>query len=149
MAKEQIHLGIFVIGHVDSGKSTTTGHLNEKQMVDICPTCHVWPRLCYFGYELELGCIDEKSKETKALRRKERNAENAPIRAYLRARKEAEKREWKSLIISYEGASGDFTGCTGQTEPLRMKGKLILLVKASNLRIRTVVYDYMVIYVAA
>ncbi|GKB54812.1 hypothetical protein Tco_0905565 [Tanacetum coccineum] len=50
----------------------------------------------------------------------------------------------KPLIISYEGASGDFTGCTDQPEPLRLKGKLILLLRASNLRIRTVVYDYMV-----
>ena len=27
MVKEKIHINIVVIGHVDSGKSTTTGHL--------------------------------------------------------------------------------------------------------------------------
>ena len=27
MGKEKIHINIVVIGHVDSGKSTTTGHL--------------------------------------------------------------------------------------------------------------------------
>ena len=30
MAKEKIHINIVVIGHVDSGKSTTTGHLIYK-----------------------------------------------------------------------------------------------------------------------
>uniref|UniRef100_A0A667Y9F7 Elongation factor 1-alpha-like n=1 Tax=Myripristis murdjan TaxID=586833 RepID=A0A667Y9F7_9TELE len=30
MAKEKIHVNIVVIGHVDSGKSTTTGHLIYK-----------------------------------------------------------------------------------------------------------------------
>ena len=30
MGKEKIHLNIVVIGHVDSGKSTTTGHLIYK-----------------------------------------------------------------------------------------------------------------------
>ncbi|GJV74910.1 E3 ubiquitin protein ligase UPL3-like protein isoform X1 [Tanacetum coccineum] len=34
MAKEQIYISIFVAGHVDSGKSTTTGLLSENQMVD-------------------------------------------------------------------------------------------------------------------
>ena len=28
--KEKIHISIVVIGHVDSGKSTTTGHLIHK-----------------------------------------------------------------------------------------------------------------------
>ena len=27
MGKEKVHINIVVIGHVDSGKSTTTGHL--------------------------------------------------------------------------------------------------------------------------
>ena len=30
MGKEKVHLNIVVIGHVDSGKSTTTGHLIYK-----------------------------------------------------------------------------------------------------------------------
>ena len=30
MGKEKTHLNIVVIGHVDSGKSTTTGHLIYK-----------------------------------------------------------------------------------------------------------------------
>lgn len=30
MVKEKIHINIVVIGHVDSGKSTTTGHLIYK-----------------------------------------------------------------------------------------------------------------------
>ena len=30
MAKEKIHINIVVVGHVDSGKSTTTGHLIYK-----------------------------------------------------------------------------------------------------------------------
>ena len=30
MPKEKIHINIVVIGHVDSGKSTTTGHLIYK-----------------------------------------------------------------------------------------------------------------------
>ena len=30
MGKEKLHLNIVVIGHVDSGKSTTTGHLIYK-----------------------------------------------------------------------------------------------------------------------
>ncbi len=30
MAKEKLHINIVVIGHVDSGKSTSTGHLIYK-----------------------------------------------------------------------------------------------------------------------
>ena len=30
MGKEKLHLNLVVIGHVDSGKSTTTGHLIYK-----------------------------------------------------------------------------------------------------------------------
>ena len=30
MGKEKIHINIVVIGHVDSGKSTSTGHLIYK-----------------------------------------------------------------------------------------------------------------------
>ena len=30
MAKDKIHINIVVIGHVDSGKSTSTGHLIYK-----------------------------------------------------------------------------------------------------------------------
>jgi elongation factor 1-alpha len=30
MPKEKIHVSLVVIGHVDSGKSTTTGHLIYK-----------------------------------------------------------------------------------------------------------------------
>lgn len=30
MAKEKVHVNVVVIGHVDSGKSTTTGHLVYK-----------------------------------------------------------------------------------------------------------------------
>ena len=30
MGKEKTHINIVVIGHVDSGKSTTTGHLISK-----------------------------------------------------------------------------------------------------------------------
>lgn len=30
MGKEKLHINIVVIGHVDSGKSTTTGHLIYK-----------------------------------------------------------------------------------------------------------------------
>ncbi|KAF5852148.1 hypothetical protein GGP41_000878 [Bipolaris sorokiniana] len=30
MGKEKIHINVVVIGHVDSGKSTTTGHLIYK-----------------------------------------------------------------------------------------------------------------------
>lgn len=30
MPKEKLHINIVVIGHVDSGKSTTTGHLIYK-----------------------------------------------------------------------------------------------------------------------
>jgi elongation factor 1-alpha len=30
MGKEKLHVNLVVIGHVDSGKSTTTGHLIYK-----------------------------------------------------------------------------------------------------------------------
>jgi len=30
MGKEKLHINVVVIGHVDSGKSTTTGHLIYK-----------------------------------------------------------------------------------------------------------------------
>jgi elongation factor 1-alpha len=30
MGKEKMHINVVVIGHVDSGKSTTTGHLIYK-----------------------------------------------------------------------------------------------------------------------
>ena len=30
MAKEKTHINVVIIGHVDSGKSTTTGHLVYK-----------------------------------------------------------------------------------------------------------------------
>jgi len=30
MGKEKIHISLVVIGHVDAGKSTTTGHLIYK-----------------------------------------------------------------------------------------------------------------------
>ena len=30
MGKEKVHINIVVIGHVDSGKSTSTGHLIYK-----------------------------------------------------------------------------------------------------------------------
>jgi elongation factor 1-alpha len=30
MGKEKVHINVVVIGHVDSGKSTTTGHLIYK-----------------------------------------------------------------------------------------------------------------------
>jgi len=30
MGKERIHINLVIIGHVDSGKSTTTGHLVYK-----------------------------------------------------------------------------------------------------------------------
>lgn len=30
MGKEKIHINLVIIGHVDSGKSTTTGHLVYK-----------------------------------------------------------------------------------------------------------------------
>lgn len=30
MAKERIHINLVIIGHVDGGKSTTTGHLVYK-----------------------------------------------------------------------------------------------------------------------
>lgn len=30
MAKEKTHVNVVIIGHVDSGKSTTTGHLVYK-----------------------------------------------------------------------------------------------------------------------
>ena len=53
MPKEKIHINIVVIGHVDSGKSTTTGHLIykcggidkraiekfEKEAAEVCQ-CH-------------------------------------------------------------------------------------------------------------
>lgn len=29
MGKDKTHVNVVVIGHVDSGKSTTTGHLSE------------------------------------------------------------------------------------------------------------------------
>ncbi len=52
MPKQKFHLNIVVIGHVDSGKSTTTGHLIykcggidkraiekfEKEAAEVCPT---------------------------------------------------------------------------------------------------------------
>ncbi|KAL5063954.1 hypothetical protein RYX36_025919 [Vicia faba] len=34
MGKEKVHINIMVIGHVDSGKSTTTGHLIYKLGAD-------------------------------------------------------------------------------------------------------------------
>lgn len=54
MGKEKIHINIVVIGHVDSGKSTTTGHLIykcggidkrviekfEKEAAEVCIFCH-------------------------------------------------------------------------------------------------------------
>ncbi|GKB22197.1 hypothetical protein Tco_0856120 [Tanacetum coccineum] len=89
----------------------------------------------------------ELAKKADELKKEEIEAKSKEQRAYLRAWKEAEKKRMyalsvgelclnpgKPLIISYEGASGDFTGCTGQPEPLRLKGKLILLLKASNLK---------------
>jgi len=34
MAVEKTHINIVVIGHVDSGKSTTTGHLIDKRTIE-------------------------------------------------------------------------------------------------------------------
>ncbi len=67
MGKEKVHINIVVIGHVDSGKSTTTGHLIykcggidkrtiekfEKEAQEVCCFC-----FCFF-----LGndtCLDGK-----------------------------------------------------------------------------------------
>ncbi|GJU98279.1 RNA-directed DNA polymerase, eukaryota [Tanacetum coccineum] len=138
-------------------------HVEPKEDIELAKKANELKKEEIEAKSKEQQWLQEKSKATKALRRKERNAEKAPIRAHLRAWKEAKKKImydssvgelWlnpgqkqnsrKPLIISYEGASGDFTGCTDQPEPLRLKGKLILLLRASNLRIRTVVYDYMI-----
>lgn len=64
MAKEKTHINIVVIGHVDSGKSTTTGHLiykcggidkrtiekfeKEAQEVSITQYCSTTAVLYYF-----------------------------------------------------------------------------------------------------
>ena len=60
-SKEKTHINIVVIGHVDSGKSTTTGHLIykcggidertiakfEKEAQEVCDArCHVVFRDC-------------------------------------------------------------------------------------------------------
>ena len=56
MGKEKFHINIVVIGHVDSGKSTTTGHLIykcggidkraiekfEKEAAEVCSGCGWW-----------------------------------------------------------------------------------------------------------
>ena len=62
MGKEKVHINIVVIGHVDSGKSTTTGHLIykcggidkrtiekfEKEALEVSPRFHV------FIFQLEI-----------------------------------------------------------------------------------------------
>lgn len=64
MPKEKTHINIVVIGHVDSGKSTTTGHLIykcggidkrtiekfEKEAADVSWQCSVW-LVCYEDVE--------------------------------------------------------------------------------------------------
>lgn len=56
MGKEKTHINIVVIGHVDSGKSTTTGHLIykcggidkrtiekfEKEAAEVCEAAMWW-----------------------------------------------------------------------------------------------------------
>jgi elongation factor 1-alpha len=35
MGKEKKHVNIVVIGHVDAGKSTTTGHINAAALTSV------------------------------------------------------------------------------------------------------------------
>ena len=67
MPKEKIHINIVVIGHVDSGKSTTTGHLIykcggidkrtiekfEKEAQEV--SLFTWTAYYYGYYDLFLG----------------------------------------------------------------------------------------------
>ena len=75
MGKEKIHINIVVIGHVDSGKSTTTGHLIykcggidkraiekfEKEAQEVLQTCYklVVDEVCLFldGQRLFQVCL--------------------------------------------------------------------------------------------
>ncbi len=68
MGKEKIHINIVVIGHVDSGKSTSTGHLIykcggidkrtiekfEKEAAEVCPSFVILHRRLHFWFL----CID-------------------------------------------------------------------------------------------
>ena len=67
MGKEKIHINIVVIGHVDSGKSTSTGHLIykcggidkrtiekfEKEAAEVCAAFWPWP-----SHETLFHCLD-------------------------------------------------------------------------------------------
>lgn len=75
MGKEKLHINIVVIGHVDSGKSTTTGHLIykcggidkrtiekfEKEAAEVCQ-CWEHRRVCFrqnnslYGDRLSFCC---------------------------------------------------------------------------------------------
>lgn len=65
MGKEKIHINIVVIGHVDSGKSTTTGHLIykcggidkrtiekfEKEAQEVSNACnYIYKKIGYISY---------------------------------------------------------------------------------------------------
>jgi hypothetical protein len=74
MGKEKIHINIVVIGHVDSGKSTTTGHLIyqcggidkrtiekfEKEAQDVSTLLFIFTNRispCFFGLFLCCGSV--------------------------------------------------------------------------------------------
>ena len=74
MGKEKTHLNIVVIGHVDSGKSTTTGHLIyklggidkrviekfEKEAAEMNKRSfkYAWVGAGYQCYQCNLWCFD-------------------------------------------------------------------------------------------
>ena len=76
MPKEKIHINIVVIGHVDSGKSTTTGHLIykcggidkrtiekfEKEAQEVSKLLTFSPLLRFFSQKITL---DKHSKKTR------------------------------------------------------------------------------------
>uniref|UniRef100_A0A3Q0S007 Tr-type G domain-containing protein n=1 Tax=Amphilophus citrinellus TaxID=61819 RepID=A0A3Q0S007_AMPCI len=77
MGKEKLHINIVVIGHVDSGKSTTTGHLIykcggiDKRTIEKTSFIQLHPRIGYFNLIIKDWLIITMHR--KSIRRKEKH----------------------------------------------------------------------------
>ena len=75
MGKEKVHISIVVIGHVDSGKSTTTGHLIyklggiDKRVIERFEKEAAEMNKRSFKYALICSCTSSTSHITLALAR--------------------------------------------------------------------------------
>lgn len=64
MGKERIHINLVIIGHVDSGKSTTTGHLVYKcggvdpRTIEKYEKASSQVRIKVIRYIFELFCVN-------------------------------------------------------------------------------------------